>query len=93
MQHLQVYAVGLGIAGGIVTVVFFAVWGELFGRGHLGSIQGAAQVIATLDSAIGPLTLALSKDHFASYVPAILALAGVTGILAVASAFVPLPAL
>ena len=31
-----------GIAGGMVTVLFFAVWGEAFGRTHLGWIQGAA---------------------------------------------------
>ena len=38
----RLYAAAIGTSGGIVTVVFFASWGHLFGRAHLGRIQGAA---------------------------------------------------
>lgn len=74
----QVYvnAVLLGIAAGLVMVVFFACWGEFFGTLHLGKIQGTAQVITVLASALGPVSLALSKDHFSSYRPLFLLLAG-----------------
>ena len=37
-----VYAVLMGISGGIVTVAFFTCWGKVFGRAHLGAIQGVA---------------------------------------------------
>jgi MFS family permease len=29
------YAVAMGVSGGVVTVVFFFVWGQVFGRSHL----------------------------------------------------------
>ena len=38
-------AVVMGVAGGFVMVVFFSFWGRAFGDGHLGRIQGAAQVM------------------------------------------------
>jgi hypothetical protein len=31
-----------GVSGGVVTVVFFSVWGQAFGRSHLGRIQACA---------------------------------------------------
>jgi len=88
---LQSYAVALGIAGGFVTVIFFAIWGDLFGRTHLGRIQGTAQVIATLASAVGPLIVASSKDNLGSYHPAFWGMGAVAVLLAVACVTVPIP--
>ena len=53
---------GLGITGGIITVVFFSVWGRVFGRTHLGRIQGTAQLLSVLASAMGPLLLTGSRQ-------------------------------
>jgi MFS family permease len=65
--HVVLYAAAMGIAGGIVTVVFFSVWGQVFGRSHLGRIQGCAQMLTVLASAIGPLLLAQTLDRTGSY--------------------------
>ena len=56
--HVMAYAVVMGLAGGFVMVVFFSFWGRAYGRAHLGRIQGAAQALTVLASAIGPLLLA-----------------------------------
>ena len=40
---LVVYAVAMGCAGGMVTVLFFTIWARLYGRTHLGRIQGVAR--------------------------------------------------
>ena len=48
----MMYGVAMGIAGGVVTVVFFSVWSSIFKRTHLGRIQGAAQTMTVLASAL-----------------------------------------
>jgi MFS family permease len=65
--HVDAYAAAMGIAGGIVTVVFFSVWGQVFGRAHLGRIQGCAQTLTVIASAVGPLLLAEALDRTGSY--------------------------
>ena len=57
----------LGVAGGVVTVVFFACWPKLFGRPNVGAIQGAAQVMTVVMSAAGPLLLAAGERGQGSY--------------------------
>jgi MFS family permease len=57
----------MGIAGGVVTVVFFSVWGQVFGRRHLGRIQGCAQMMTVFASAVGPLILAMTLESTGSY--------------------------
>lgn len=47
----------MGISAGIITVAFFAIWPEIFGKRHLGRIMGVAQTLTVLASAIGPLLL------------------------------------
>jgi len=47
----------MGLSGGIITVAFFAIWGDSFGKRHLGRIQGAAQTLTVLAAALGPLLL------------------------------------
>ena len=47
----------MGLSGGIITVAFFAIWGDSFGKRHLGRIQGMAQMCTVLASALGPLLL------------------------------------
>ncbi len=91
LWQVYCYAAVMGIAGGMVTVLFFAVWGQAFGPAHLGKIQGAAQMLTVLASAAGPLLLALSQREFGSYVPLFQGAALVTGIFALLGWWTPLP--
>ena len=68
--EVMVQAVAMGIAGGFITVVFFSFWGHAYGRRHLGRIQGAAQAMTVVASAIGPLFLAVWVDRTGSYAAA-----------------------
>jgi MFS family permease len=65
----QVYgfAVVMGVAGGFVIVIFFSFWANAFGRKHLGRIQGSAQMMTVLASAIGPLLLAKFHEWTGNY--------------------------
>ena len=65
--HVDLYAAAMGASGGIVTVVFFTVWGQVFGRTHLGRIQGSAQAATVVASAVGPLLLAETLRRTGSY--------------------------
>jgi MFS family permease len=81
----------MGLAGGFVMVVFFSFWGRAYGRAHLGRIQGAAQILTVLASAVGPLLLAQCVAWTGSYATAFYALAVVVAALACASALVRMP--
>jgi MFS family permease len=63
------YAALLGVAGGLVTVVYFAVYGSAFGRAELGLIQAAAQVVTVFASATGPVLLTEYREQFGTYDP------------------------
>jgi len=67
--QLMLYAVGMSLGGGMMTVVFFTAFGQVFGRLHLGQIQGIAQMLTVFSSALGPLLLAYAKDRYDSYMP------------------------
>ena len=85
MAQLWGFATLVGISGGMVTVLFFAVWRAVFGAAELGRIQGAAQMLTVFASAIGPLLFAKSAAVFSSYSPILLATAVVVFIFAVAA--------
>jgi MFS family permease len=89
--HVFLWASAMGIGGGIVMVLFFSVWPRAFGRRALGRIQGSAQAITVLASAVGPLLLAWCVETTGSYRAMFLALAGVIALLAAAALFVRLP--
>jgi rhodanese-related sulfurtransferase/sugar phosphate permease len=88
---VMMQAAVLGVAGGFVMVVFFGFWGRAYGRTHLGRIQGAAQALTVLASAVGPLLLAYTVDATGSYAIAFYALAAVQLGLAVTALVVPVP--
>ena len=90
--HVMAQAVAMGVAGGFIMVVFFSFWGRAYGRTHLGRIQGAAQILTVVASAVGPLFLALWSEATGSYAVAFYVLAGVVVALAVAAITVPVPA-
>ncbi len=90
--HVILYAIAMGVAGGFVMVVFFSFWGQTFGRLHLGRIQGAAQALTVVASAVGPLLFAWCAESTGSYSSAFYALATIVFVLTVAAAIVSVPA-
>ena len=88
---LVAYAVAMGIAGGMVTVLFFTVWAQLFGQAHLGRIQGISQMLTVVASALGPVVLAEVKVRSGSYLPAIVSLGLIAATLAITVPLVPMP--
>jgi MFS family permease len=91
LWHVYLYAITQGIAGGILTVLFFTVWGRAFGGAHLGRIQGAAQMMTVLASALGPLMVEWSRATTGSYGQVFIASALIAASLAVVAWFTPLP--
>jgi MFS family permease len=89
--HLHLIAILAGVAGGMITVLFFAVWTQAFGRAHLGRIQGAAQMLTVFSSAAGPLLFARCAAWAGSYTPALWALAPLVIALGAASFCVTMP--
>jgi MFS family permease len=65
--HVAAYAIVMGLAGGFVIVIFFSFWSRAFGRAHLGKIQGAAQALTVVASAVGPLLMAECVSQTGSY--------------------------
>jgi MFS family permease len=90
--HVMLYGIAMGIAGGVVTVVFFSVWGQMFGRTHLGRIQGCAQMMTVFASAVGPLLLAETLKQTGSYDVMFNGLAVIVLFLGIASWYCPAPA-
>lgn len=88
---LVTYTATSAIAGSAITVVFFTIWGRLYGRTHLGRIQAAAQMLTVLASAIGPLAFAAAKEATGSYAPALWTSAATIAILAATAWVVPMP--
>lgn len=78
-------AVVMGIAGGFVTVLFFSFWGRTYGRAHLGQIQGAAQMMTVVASAVGPLLLAECFALSGSYAAVFYVLAVIVTLTALAA--------
>lgn len=89
--QLWAIAVLIGLSGGMITVIFFAVWRQAFGPLHLGRIQGAAQMLTVLASAIGPLIFAQSASWTGSYFPALWTLVPCVLLLSIAAFRVGLP--
>ncbi len=89
--QVSLYAVVMGVVGGFVMVVFFAFWGRAYGRAHLGRIQGAAQILTVLASAVGPLLLAQCVALTGSYAAAFYGLSAAVAALALAGVVVRLP--
>jgi hypothetical protein len=72
-------------------VLFFAAWPRLYGRRQLGRVQGVAQAITVVASAVGPLLLAACVEGTGSYAAAFRVLAAVIALLAGLAAAVRLP--
>ena len=91
VTHVMAQAVAMGVSGGFVMVVFFSFWGQAYGQAHLGRIQGAAQALTVVASAVGPLLFAWGVERTGSYAPGFYGLSLVVAILAAAAALVRVP--
>lgn len=89
--ELWIVAVLLGSAGGMIIVIFFSVWSDLFGQRHLGKIQGAAQMLTVISSALGPVLFAKSVEVFHTYASLLWCLAAAVLVLAIIAGMVKLP--
>jgi MFS family permease len=89
LTEVYLYAGAMGIAGGMMTVIFFSAWRQMYGIAHLGKIQGAAQLLTVFASALGPLILAAGQKEYGSYAPVMEGLAFVSVTLAFAAWLVP----
>jgi MFS family permease len=81
----------MGLVGGIVTVIHVSAWGQLFGRAEIGRIQGVAQALSVLASAIGPVCVAWFADQQHSHLPAYYGFAVLTFFASMFSFLMPLP--
>ena len=89
--HVAGYAVVMGLAGGFVIVIFFSFWSYAYGRAHLGRIQGAAQALTVVASAVGPLLLAECVARTGSYAAMFYLLSLFVSALALCAWFVSVP--
>jgi MFS family permease len=91
MTQVMLWAVAMGLGGGLVMVLFFTVWPKAFGQAHLGRIQGAAQALTVFASALGPLLLAWCVDSTGSYTAMFRILAAIVAATALSALTVRLP--
>jgi MFS family permease len=89
--QVDIFAVVMGVAGGFVIVIFFSFWARAFGRAQLGRIQGTAQMLTVLASALGPLLLAKCHAWTGSYATVFYVVAAVVVVLGITAWFVPMP--
>jgi len=75
----------------MIIVLFFAVWCEAFGGRQLGRIQGAAQMLTVISSALGPVLFAECHARTGSYSPLLYGLVPLTVITGIAAFFVRFP--
>lgn len=91
VTHVMLQAVAMGVAGGFVMVVFFSFWGRAYGHTHLGRIQGIAQAMTVLASAVGPLLFAWGVETTGSYATGFYAVALIVAFTAAVTALIPIP--
>ena len=84
------WATLMGLGGGLVMVLFFSVWPRVYGRRELGRIQGAAQAMTVLASAVGPIVLAAYFEMTGTYAAIFYILASAVGLFALAALVVRL---
>src|ERR1044071_4503752 len=89
--HVAIYAAVMGLAGGFVIVIFFSFWSAAYGRKHLGKIQGVAQALTVVASALGPLILAETLTRTGSYASIFYLLTLVVLVLSLLAWFVKFP--
>ena len=87
------FAVVFGVCNAAMHAHFTYVWPKFFGRRHLGSIQGVAQMAGVVGASVGPIPLGLAYDHLGGYGGTLVALAAIPVMCAIAVAFMRTPRL
>lgn len=85
--HAGVY----GFCGGVFSVLFFTGFAKAFGHLHLGKIQGSAQLLAVVASALGPWWLAGRQEALGTWFSSLSMLAPVFAVLALLAWWTKLP--
>ena len=88
-----VFSVLFGVANAAMHAHFTFVWPRFFGRRHLGSIQGVAQMGGVIGASIGPIPLGLGYDYLSGYGETLVALAAIPVMCAVAVTLMRAPRL
>lgn len=91
LWQIRIYAIAMSLCGTVTTVLFFTIWGQAYGRAHLGRIQSVAQMLTVLASAAGPVVMAVCKERTGSYTLAFWIVAGCLVVIAAASWLVRIP--
>lgn len=86
-----VYGLVIGLNIGSIRAIGSAVYPKWFGTGHIGAIRGIATSFGVGASAIGPLLVSVGNDAFGSYSPVLVLSAGLTAVVATATALVVPP--
>jgi MFS family permease len=89
--ELLAVSILIGVAAGMIMVVFFSVWAEAFGRAQLGRVQGAAQLLTVIASAAGPSLFAAWHARNGSYTPLLVGIALVVALVSVLALKTPSP--
>jgi MFS family permease len=85
------FAALFGLSSGTVMVIFFSCWNKAFGRPHVAYIQGAAQALTVLASALGPWLLELTRAKTHSYNLAFQIGAPLVAVLGIIAWLTPIP--
>jgi predicted MFS family arabinose efflux permease len=80
------YAVVAGISGAVLMLTVGVLRPQLFGRRHIGSINGISSVLVLAGSALGPLPFGLAYDLLGGYTETLLLLAVLPATAAILSA-------
>jgi sugar phosphate permease len=88
---LPIYAGAFGLVMGMGGVFDGAVWANLFGRLHLGSIRGFVATTVVAGTAAGPILFGISYDTLGSYTPVLWLGMALTAVPLVLSLFVDKP--
>jgi MFS family permease len=93
VTSMILYSVVFGLANAGLQSHYSFMWPRYFGRRHLGSIQGAAQMIGVVGASVGPLPLGIAFDLLGSYTGALYLLAVLPVVCAIMLLFLRPPSL
>ena len=91
LPQVIMWAMAMGLGGGFVTVLFFGFWARAYGRKHLGRIQGVAQALTVVASAVGPLLLAEWVAWTGSYASMFTLLSAIVALNGLAALVIQMP--
>jgi len=81
-----IYATFFGLNNAVTMTFFSFMFARYFGRKHIGSVQGAGQLVAVVGASLGPVLPGYGFDYFGEFSTTLLGLA----VLPVTMAFVVL---